>query len=266
MNGPHGKINFLALRFYEAWLVEKKKKNRVKFDPVFNYRFTGTKLGPSFRKIEGESVIRAGWFYPHDEFLDKDDYGAASFCLMGNKKLTFADWLIEGGFSADEPEIWMGLRHFFDPITGLYLTDFSHDWTTTIGNETVKRLTGRPEMDARTWALVGPAKNNFKPNPWTWEKGIGYMQKALACTDSPGKKDDLYAAAWRCLGETMHLMVDMTVPAHVRNDSHPGIWDKKNGLAPDPYEDFANEELIRAVWKKKLGTRETFPAIRDAVP
>jgi hypothetical protein len=71
------------------------------------------------------------------------------------------------------------------------------------------------------------------------------MQEAFA---SDGKdKDRLFAKAWRALGETMHMMGDMTLPAHVRNDAHPGNL-PAGQLRPDPYEALAREDVVRAAY------------------
>lgn len=264
VDGPHGNINYLTLILYQAMLNEKLSKDNVKFDPVFKYQLRENQVGDSLRAIEGESIYRSGYFYPSDAFRDGAKIGPSYFCLTGNKKLKFPDWLIEAGFTADEPEVWMGLRHFYDPVTGYGLTDFSHDWITQSGNVAVNSALGRPKMDARTWAMTGPADQKFAANPWSWEKGIESMRNALAQTKSPALRDAQFVIAWRALGETMHLLADMTVPAHVRNDSHPGIYEYA-GMAQDMYELFVTEQLINSVWKKTIATKQTYPAVRDAI-
>ncbi|MFH2059409.1 MAG: PKD domain-containing protein [Pseudomonadota bacterium] len=264
VDGPHGNINYLTLILYQAMLNEKLSKNDVKFDPVFKYQLRDNPMGDSLRTIEGESIYRSGYFYPSDVFKDGAKIGTSYFCLTGNKTLKFPDWLIEAGFTADEPEVWMGLRHFYDPITGKGLTDFSHDWVTQSGNVAVNNVLGRPDMDARTWAMIGPADQEFAANPWSWEKGIESMRNALAQTKSPALRDAQFVIAWRALGETMHLLADMTVPAHVRNDSHPGIYEYA-GMAQDMFELFVTEKLIKSVWNKTIGQKKISSAVRDAI-
>jgi hypothetical protein len=133
---------------------------------------------------------------------------------------TIEQWLISGGFSADEPEIDMALKHFYDPVrTPHYLTDWINDFP---GGEGYVN----PYEDAYTWAF---ADNS---NPYGFGNGEMYYQLALADTD-PNTVN--YGKAWRSVGETMHLIADMTVPAHVRNDAHVpymGYW--------DPYEYFTD--------------------------
>ena len=61
------------------------------------------------------------------------------------------------------------------------------------------------------------------------------------------EKDKLSAAAWRSLGETMHLIADMSVPSHVRNDSHPELeWTQfiTDKYRADSYEEFVDQQVV----------------------
>ena len=144
----------------------------------------------------------------------------------------FSSWVIEGGFTADEPERFMSLRHFFNPADGLgpaYLTDIPKGtgWAVMGSN---------PEIDAVTWATTHP------DNQYAWTKGTEYLAAALSA-GTLAEAQLNYAAAWRSLGETMHLAADMSVPAHVRNDSHPGDWRGAailDDLRADAYEYLTN--------------------------
>jgi hypothetical protein len=95
----------------------------------------------------------------------------------------------------------MSLRHFFDPkaVSGApWLTD---------------RIPGvlNPKIDARKWALSHPQ------NPYSLQNGLDAYKAAL---EHPAQHDEKIGLALRCLGETMHVLADMTRPAHVRNDAH----------------------------------------------
>lgn len=105
------------------------------------------------------------------------------------------------------------LRHFYDPTNPdePYLTD--HVWDLA---DVVLKGVGDQKMDAKTWALEGPARNSYAENFYSWKKGIYYMGIAVK-SDETVTKNKYFAEAWRSLGETMHLLADMTVPAHVRN-------------------------------------------------
>lgn len=130
---------------------------------------------------------------------------------------TFEMWLVDGGFSADEPEKFMSWRHFYNPtnLGKVYLTDLPMEGTLT-GEwiQSYVKIMGEPnpQIDARSWALAHP------DNPNSWLKGMDALDQALSGEYNSSE----YAHAWRSIGQTLHSMADMSVPAHVRNDSHPG--------------------------------------------
>jgi hypothetical protein len=69
------------------------------------------------------------------------------------RKKSLVRWIIDGGFSADEPEILMELRHFYDPKNPAtpWLTD-THgvaDWVESY----VTPEREIPEIDAVSWAI-----------------------------------------------------------------------------------------------------------------
>lgn len=149
--------------------------------------------------------------------------------------MTFKDWLIHGGYSADEPHLYASVRHFYNPLPEVghpQLTDQSEAWD-TVGNAIGLELHA---VSARDWAFKS-TENSFN-----WIKAFTYYKQALEISDdsqltevqgadfrditipvgSPDAARNVYLAkAFRGLGETMHLMADMTQPAHVRNDCHP---------------------------------------------
>ncbi|MCJ7611196.1 MAG: hypothetical protein MUP19_02955, partial [Candidatus Aminicenantes bacterium] len=144
-----------------------------------------------------------------------------------------------------------------------YLTDFK-DWNLWAAQNAGRLFTNLPRLNAVDWAVEGPAVSTFKPNEYSWNRGVEFMRRAFHSTESQARKDQLFAAAWRALGETMHLLADMTVPAHVRNDSHPGlglvplmgITDRWGSLKKDPYESTLEANVIRAdIYDLLVGTR-----------
>ncbi|MDD5093792.1 MAG: hypothetical protein PHV74_05355 [Dehalococcoidia bacterium] len=131
------------------------------------------------------------------------------------------DWIIDGGFSADEPEGPMALRHFYDPTQGTtpWLTD--QRWVTDVLTRTLGTMAVNPEISALDWAMdrdqgLG-AMEVIYSQEYSYLDAKAYFKQALA-DKQPG--NELYGKAWRALGETMHLLADMGVPAHVRNDGH----------------------------------------------
>lgn len=244
--GPHRAINRLALqRFFE-----EKKTDAV----VSRYDLSRS------RTLLDETYVSGAMFRPE----------------KGDRSATFTRWIEEGGYTADEPELYASFRHFYDPIAlnserdgpapkqlleallpaladpGIgvpYLTDDLNDLNvvyTALAGSSVN-----PRIHAKEWAIDGPANNGWSENPYCWKKGIEYVGKAFAATGP--EKQRLWAKAWRSLGETMHLLADMTSVPHVRNDSHPSastyLLASSNDvgrLRSDPYETLAREALVVA--------------------
>jgi hypothetical protein len=160
------------------------------------------------------------------------------------------EWLIDGGFSADEPEIPMGLRHFYNPVP---LENKNAHWLTDthgVAGWTKAHLTpGRdlPEIDAITWAVdfknkgdngaYGIQKDISISQDYSWHDAKEYFRKALA---DDNRDNENYGKTWRSVGEVMHLMADMAVPAHVRNDGHMRI---------EPLERDTNSSVVKACSK-----------------
>ncbi len=82
-----------------------------------------------------------------------------------------------------------------------------------------------PKLSAVDWAFDRDLGYGYFIQDYSWNDGLRYYQAALASTT---RENPSYGQAWRAVGETMHLVSDMTVPAHIRNDGH--AWS-------DPYED-----------------------------
>ncbi|OPY26031.1 MAG: Zinc dependent phospholipase C [Methanocella sp. PtaU1.Bin125] len=148
-----------------------------------------------------------------------------------NKRKALQEWIIDAGYSADEPEAPMALRHFYDPERQpRYLTDQIVDWNVM--------SYGNPQMDAYTWAFTAP------DNPYTFQMAKTYYRRALESVD-PENED--YGNAWRAVGETMHMFADMTVPAHVRNDGHVRYDLYERFTRGDSVDDYAYRAAVKSL-------------------
>ena len=190
---------------------------KIRSDSIFNkYDFTNG------RDLSGITVIQPGdW---------KEDI------LEDEREGKWYQWVVEGGYTADEPERYMSLRHFYDPLGvnqgANYLTDHVDEFLTSIVMGT------NPKIDAKWWGALY--------SPYSIDKGKEFMITAFSSMNLP-EKDKLFAAAWRSLGETMHLIADMSVPSHVRNDSHPGVeWTQfiTDKYRADSYEEFVDQQVV----------------------
>ncbi|ACU90605.1 hypothetical protein Dbac_2526 [Desulfomicrobium baculatum DSM 4028] len=190
-----------------------------------------------YRQMEGKKKYLLG---PLPDELRKEPYRGIAVTSSGLDvghyrivagSFTMPQWIVVGGDWADEPHLYASVRHFYDPL-GLvkpYLTD--QFWAHGV-------LYEAPGIDAKTWGLEHP------DNPFSFRQGLTYYKLAmevaenvplprmlapthfklnldLAPTNHAEQRRIYLALAYRSLGEAMHMMGDMTQPAHVRNDSHP---------------------------------------------
>jgi len=143
----------------------------------------------------------------------------------------FKNWVIHGGYSADEPQLHASFRHFYDPTEKKgerHLKDHLDYLVQKTG------FGSNPRIDHIEWALTHPE------HTYNWANGIDFVKKALETSDA-SKRDEYMAKAYRCLGETLHMIADMGCPPHVRDDSHPGLSFDPGIMSffgiPDPYEE-----------------------------
>lgn len=184
---------------------------------------------------------------------------------IGERSLTLGQWVFYGGDWADEPHLYASVRHFYDPwsLWGQpYLTDHYefHGWYDD------------PQVDARTWGLEHP------DNPFSFQNGLRYYKAAMEVPESgepparlplpdhfklnvdlvPRDRADergMYLAlAYRALGESMHMLGDMTQPAHVRNDAHAIDEPIEKAVKRATVRDVANNPVVDAHIARFLGS------------
>jgi hypothetical protein len=189
-----------------------------------NYLPNNTLIKFSDLTVEGHKVVQGGKIAVNESITS----------------MTPKEWIVHGGFSADEPQVPASLRHFYDPVSidGVtYLTDFVENYAITYNQPL-------PKMDAKEWAI------SATDNPYNWKYAKEYLGNAFY---NESKRSQYLGDAYRALGETLHLFADMGCPPHVRNDAHPAF---ANGYLgdPDPY-----EELIKSTQVLEYGTSNIQP-------
>lgn len=153
-------------------------------------------------------------------------------------------WIVHGGYSADEPEVYASFRHFYDP-TEPAGNRYLHNHLDAMD---ASGVVDNPQIDHLEWALDHP------DHEYNWENGKDAVLAAIAASNQE-YKDELMAFAWRALGEALHMIADMGCPAHVRDDAHAAesFTGYKLG-SPDPYEEIFEEisvnEGINTLYQK----------------
>jgi hypothetical protein len=126
-------------------------------------------------------------------------------------------WLIQGAVEEDAKPRWM--NHFYDPTTNKGLLGF---------------------YSAKDWSGANIAQMAYPKSDQSWQKAIKLYVK--------GNEENAFVA----LGHVLHLVEDMGVPAHTRNDPH--------GLG-DPYEEWVEnnaEGIFNGLSINQLNNLEDF--------
>gem|GEM_PF-1168564 len=146
--------------------------------------------------------------------------------LSTGKKITDEQkqWVIQGSMDEDKAPRW--INHFYDPIfergfqaesVGIsgYL---AKNWAQFSSYQTIN-----PGNIANLWTGNGPVISGSWWGDFSYEVAIKDYSKS--------KEKEAYLA----LGHILHLIEDITVPEHTRNDPHPG------GDMPSYYENWTKD-------------------------
>jgi hypothetical protein len=173
------------------------------------------------------------------------------------RQKTLINWIVDGGFSADEPEGPMAMRHFYDPVKRSFLTDM--DFIGKLSDIVLHTVATNPQISAVDWANdkdegLGERDIMYKQD-YSFPDAKRYFREAVESTE----KGNLgYGNAWRAVGETMHLIADMGLAPHVRNDGH-GLFDKdyveNNTLGSDIRKNFNTN------WTRTIDYTKSIPEL-----
>lgn len=185
----------------------------------------------NYKKIE---KLKNYYFYLNETLTGTGiKSGGKTTVSEAKMNLSVKNWIIQGGVYADEPEILNSLRHFYDPTQAAgsrYLTDNARG---ILGHvQSAYQIYDNPKIDGVEWAVANA------DHEYNWVQGKIALKDAFSATD-PQKKKELMAKAWRCLGETLHMVADNATPAHVRDDAHPApLGDSQSFGDADTFEEY----------------------------
>lgn len=196
---------------------------------------------------------------------------------FNDKLKTLAEWLQEGSDLEDAGNNWHAIigqarfnNHFYNPLKPWNEAGLDDLIVKTIPNPippfvppfttVAYPVSGEAAIQ---WAQDSEKQETALEGNWTWGKVRALYYKALTSrTDT--ERQAYFAQTFRGLGHQMHLLQDMSVPAHVRNDGHPeeAIQDmliKQNLPAGDYY--FEMWAKYNAPDIKKMTQQFTNPAV-----
>ncbi len=164
--------------------------------------------------LEGEEVSKGGMLNPEYATVTKN----------------VIEWIEHGGRSADEPQLPASFVHFYDPTEAegeRYLKDLLNSFYVSWG-------VTNPKTDHVEWAI------SDERNLYNYEVAKTHFINALQQSEEDYRKMNM-AVAWRAFGQTLHLIADMGIASHVRDDAHPGVGSGilgyKWSFDADPYEE-----------------------------
>ena len=130
------------------------------------------------------------------------------------KKLSIKDWLAEGaqledksdwGFPIAPGTTTRSYNHFHSPLKEWDFAGLNDLWT---------------GESALLWAQDRIKQQNIVERDQTWQQTRDYFYIALTSKTNLLIQEN-FAKMFKGLGHQMHILQDMAVPDHVRNDAHP---------------------------------------------
>jgi len=177
--------------------------------PVMAYEGETHKIINSHIAEEGSAIYGS---YLHDYL--KNNLGIQDGVKTLLKSKMVKEWISEGGEREDKD--LRPLNHFHNPITNRGLTAFDYS--------------------ALSWATLPTGTQS--PESYSWNDVRFYYYNALIYKDKFSREVN-YARTFRGIGQVMHLVQDMSVPAHTRNDAHLSFLD----FGGDDYELWAKNNI-----------------------
>lgn len=155
-------------------------------------------------------------------------------------------WISDGGKTEDSGKSGQddflttrAFNHFHDPLQPWDNAFFRNPALTSVYSASY----GCQPVSALIWGLKSGSQD-FPQNTtgdWSWPKARQALYDSLTAPTQP-VRDNYFADSLRALGQVMHLVQDMSVPAHTRNDTH--VFP----LTKIPFTDTGLEKPILGPW------------------
>lgn len=145
-------------------------------------------------------------------------------------------WIQDGGLKEDEPMYTRSMNHFHNPLK---------TWDTA-------GLKGTFQSSV-IWAQDQGFFGSLWGGKFSWKKAREYFYIALTGKDFNGtltaytqsEREKYYGKTFQGIGQIMHLVQDVSVPAHTRNDAHVIAYHYE--LAVDKFREKLNPVFTEAV-------------------
>jgi hypothetical protein len=184
-------------------------------------------------------------------------------------------WLREGAYSEDKPAC-RAANHFHDPLKPWDQSYMSDD-TTPLASAIryYCEQVGWPYVERKsniTWAtayisrdgpkyLVNVYSSTSLTAPYNWDAARGYYYEALTSKNS-ADRENYFANAFKTVGHVLHLLQDMAVPAHTRNDFQSHLI-KNNNSFFDRIQPFENYVRVNSGLAASANPSNNFPSFAN---
>ncbi len=168
------------------------------------------------------------------------------------------EWIIQGSILEDTPPRW--INHFYDPVSGLGWTG---EEAGKIAAEEVRKaskvaLSSNDPVSALDWLnnYALQQSYDFLGGNRTWLRANQYFAE--------GNRREAYIS----LGHILHLLEDMGVPDHTRNDTHAEVMGSVTEDPGSPLENYAaqwNRSNIGKLNLVSILTGTAIPSYREPV-
>ncbi len=158
--------------------------------------------------------------------------------LQLQPKIRVMDCLRNGAALEDAGNVWQliverrarHLNHFHNPLK---------PWDQAgLDDYVILEFTGQSSV---LWAQDGINQLRFPKGDWSWGTIRQLYYSALTAT-TEADRNAYFADTFQGLGHQMHLVQDLAVPEHVRNDAHPFAFETKGNLFIDTLESWAKDQ------------------------
>ncbi len=149
------------------------------------------------------------------------------------------EWIIQGSILEDEPPRW--INHFYDPVHDVGWTGEKAGelYSSVVKTFSFLAFSQEEPLPVTQWVKSSLIQSTYRfyGGDRTWQKAMEYY--------ADGNKEEAY----KTLGYVLHLLEDMGVPDHTRNDTHAPISSIDIG---SPYEDYARKYTRETIKDLKI--------------
>jgi hypothetical protein len=228
------KMNFIRLSVILALVTTCFAVPTYAFKEDSTHRqLTAAAIQPSVSNIKNYLINNLGLSEGYDTTLNGVDRKG------NNNNYSIATWLQEGSEDEDALSFCRASNHFHNPI-------HSGDWLSSQMNDSawVDLFCGSTRYSNVTWATGYNSPNTSfivsrTGQDMGWDNARTYFYQSLTSQDSATREERL-VKTFKSVGMVMHLLQDMAVPAHTRNDMSSHLFNSYSPLKwfSNPFEKY----------------------------